>query len=106
MANTFGSDILIQAPNPSAAAQFYVDTLGFAITETNGNLIGLRGNKINLYIERGSALGPVLEVFVKDLAEAKERLLGRACEVLKEEPEVPRIYIRDPFGLIYNIAQG
>jgi catechol 2,3-dioxygenase-like lactoylglutathione lyase family enzyme len=104
MANTFGSDILLQAPDPTAAAQFYVETLGFEITQNDGNLIGLRGSKINLYIERGPALGPVLEVFVKEVAETKQRLLGRGCEVLKDEPEVPRTYIRDPFGLIYNIA--
>ena len=32
MANSFGTDILIQAPDPTAAAAFYVDQLGFQIT--------------------------------------------------------------------------
>jgi len=32
MANTFGSDILIQAPDPKTAAAFYVKQLGFTIT--------------------------------------------------------------------------
>ena len=33
MANTFGTDILIQAPDPKNAASFYVEQLGFEITD-------------------------------------------------------------------------
>jgi hypothetical protein len=36
MANTFGTDILIQTPDPKAAAGFYVKQLGFAITGEHG----------------------------------------------------------------------
>ena len=32
MANSFGTDILIQAPDPKKAAAFYVDQLGFSVT--------------------------------------------------------------------------
>ena len=59
MANTFGTDILIQAPDPKKAAAFYVDQLGFEITGETP-MLGLHGKHINLFIERGPALGPVL----------------------------------------------
>jgi hypothetical protein len=49
-------------------------------------MIGLHGNHINLFIEQGPPLGPVLEVTV-------------------DEPHVPRVYIKDPFGLIYNLTR-
>jgi len=49
-------------------------------------------------------LGPVLEVTVRNVDEAKRRLVESGCEVVKDEPEFPRTYIRDPFGLIYNIT--
>jgi hypothetical protein len=26
------------------------------------------------------------------------------CEVVKDEPQVPRRYVRDPFGLVYNLT--
>ncbi|MGA2675104.1 MAG: hypothetical protein ABSE99_17955 [Terracidiphilus sp.] len=32
MANCFGADILIQAPDPARAAAFYIHHLGFTIT--------------------------------------------------------------------------
>lgn len=56
MANKFGTDILIQAPDPEAAAAFYVNQLGFG------------------------------------------------CDIVKDEPDFPRCYVRDPFGLIYNLT--
>jgi catechol 2,3-dioxygenase-like lactoylglutathione lyase family enzyme len=104
MGNSFGTDILIQAKDPRKAAQFYVENLGFKITDDNPNMIGLHGNHINLFIEPGSPLGPVLEVTVEDVTQAKERLVQSGCEIVKDEPEVPRIYVRDPQGLIYNLT--
>jgi catechol 2,3-dioxygenase-like lactoylglutathione lyase family enzyme len=103
MANKFGKDILIQAPDPKEAAAFYVKQLGFEITGEEPNLISLQGERISLFIEHGPALGPVLEVRVDNVAEAKRRLVQNGCEIVKDEPEVPRCYVRDPFGLIYNL---
>jgi len=104
MANTFGTDILIQAPDPEQAAAFYVDQLGFSITGTDPNMISLHGKHINLFIEKGPALGPVLEVTVPNVAEARRRLVDYGCAVVKDEPEFPRCYVRDPCGLIYNLT--
>jgi len=104
MANSFGTDILIQAPDPNAAASFYVELLGFKITDNNPNMIGLHGKHINLFIEPGPPLGPVLEVTVDNVAEAKARLVKNGCEIVKDEPDAPRCYVKDPFGLIYNLT--
>jgi predicted enzyme related to lactoylglutathione lyase len=103
MANSFGTDILIQAPDPQAAAAFYVEQLGFSITGDEPQMVSLHGDNINLFIERGPALGPVLEVTVSNVEEAKKRLVEHGCEVVKDEPEFPRCYVRDPMGLIYNL---
>ena len=104
MGNTFGTDILIQAQDPKNAASFYVKQLGFEITGETPNLVSLHGKHINLFIERGPALGPVLEVTVDNVEEAKLRLVGKGCEIIKDEPNFPRCYIKDPFGLIYNLT--
>jgi predicted enzyme related to lactoylglutathione lyase len=104
MANSFGTDILIQAPDPEEAARFYVENLGFEITDGNPRMIGLHGPNINLFIEPGPALGPVFEVTVKDVKVATRRLVENGCRVIKDEPEFPRTYIKDPFGLIYNLT--
>ena len=104
MANKFGADILIQAPDPKNAAFFYVKQLGFEITDATPDLISLHGEHINLFIERGPSLGPVLEVTVDSVEETKLRLVKNGCQIIKDEPDFPRCYIKDPCGLIYNLT--
>jgi hypothetical protein len=103
MANSFGTDILIQAEHPAKAAAFYVEQLGFEITGETP-MISLHGKHINLFIERGPALGPVLEVTVGSVEEAKARLVENGCQIVKDQPAFPRCYVKDPFGLIYNLT--
>jgi len=105
MANTFGTDILIQAKDPMKAANFYVKELGFKITDKSPNMISLHGDNINFFIERGPALGPVFEVTVKSVKKARASRTKKGCKVVKDEPDFPRCYIRDPNGLIYNLTE-
>jgi hypothetical protein len=47
MANSFGTDILIQALDPKKAAAFYVKQLGFEITGEEPHMIGIHGEHIS-----------------------------------------------------------
>lgn len=105
MANAFGTDILIQAEDPMKAADFYVKQLGFKITDKKPNMVSLHGKNINFFIELGPALGPVFEVTVKSVKEARARLTKEGCQIVKDEPGFPRCYIRDQNGLIYNLTE-
>src|SRR5260370_8187237 len=85
MANSFGTDVLIQAQDPKKAALFYVTQLGFEITDEKADLISLHGENLNWFIERGVALGPVLEVTVEHIEKAKARLVRKGCVIIKDE---------------------
>ncbi len=104
MANTFSRDVLIQAQDPKSAAAFYVENLGFEVTSEESDMISLHGKHITLFIEQGSPIGPVLEVTVDSVEAAKRRLLAKGCTVVKDEPDIPRCYIRDCYGMIYNLT--
>jgi hypothetical protein len=104
MANSFGTDILIQSQDPKTAASFYVDQLGFQITAETPQMVSLHGEHINLFIEKGPPIGSILEVTVPSVEEAKVRLVTNGCEIVKDEPDFPRCYVKDPFGLIYNLT--
>lgn len=106
MGNSFTPDILIQAEDLGDATRFYVQELGFEVTETSPKMVSLRGDHLNFFIEQGPALGPVLEVTVPDLASVRARLVRRGCIVVKDEPNVPRCYVRDPFGATYNLTEA
>jgi len=79
MANKFDADILIQAQDPNGAALFYVQQLGFEISDEKTNMVSLHGRHSNLFIERGPALGPVFEVTVDNVERAKFRLVKNGC---------------------------
>jgi catechol 2,3-dioxygenase-like lactoylglutathione lyase family enzyme len=103
MANSFGTDIIIRTSEPRAVAAFYVDVLGFEVTAEEP-MISLHGDNINLFIEQGPAHGPVLEVRVDDVAAARRNLLANGGEVVLDEPAVPRCYVKDRYGLTYNLT--
>jgi predicted enzyme related to lactoylglutathione lyase len=103
MANTFGTDILIQSPDPESTAAFYVECLGFTVTSREP-MMELHGPHINLYIEKGPPPGPVLEVTVANVEEATARLTARGSTVVRDEPNFPRRHICDPNGLICNLT--
>ena len=105
MANSFGTDILIQAEDPKSAAAFYVNQLGFEITGETPNMISIHGRNVNMFIEQGPALGPVFEVTVDSVEDATNRLVKAGCIVVKDEPDFPRRYVKDPCGLIYNLTR-
>jgi hypothetical protein len=60
-------------------------------------MVSLHGRHINLFIERGPALGPVFEVTVDNVEQAKLRLVKNGCELVKDEPDFPRCCVKDPF---------
>jgi hypothetical protein len=47
--------------------------------------------------------GPVSELFVDDLDQARQNLVANGCKVLRWRGKGQDCYIEDPFGVIYNI---
>ena len=57
------------------------------------------------FLDPGVPLGPVLEFKVDDVQAMKARLVEADCEVAQEDASMPQCYIRDPFGLIFNLTE-
>jgi hypothetical protein len=72
-------------------------------------LVGLEAGAFRLFLDRGAAYGPVFELFVADLAAAKAQFAAAGCVIEQEDASFPRfylrVYLRDPFGLVVNIAE-
>jgi catechol 2,3-dioxygenase-like lactoylglutathione lyase family enzyme len=101
-----GRDVIIRTDAWAKAIEFYGSVLGLPVTHQSPALTGFEAGSFCLYVEKGKAHGPVFEFFVQDVKEAKARLLAAGCTVQEEDPSVPRCYIRDPYGLVFNIAQA
>jgi hypothetical protein len=69
-------------------------------------MIEINGDHITLYIEQGKPHGPVFEITVDDVQAAKDRLVAAGAIVVKDEPDVLRVYVRDLHGIFYNLRAG
>ncbi len=88
----------------SEATAFYTNVLGFTNRSNDANLADLDADPINLFVIDDPELqGPVMELFVDDLEEAREILVANGCKVLRRRGKGQDCYIEDPFGLRFNV---
>ncbi len=99
-------DVIIRADDWAKATKFYRSVLGLPVTHRSKTLVGFETGAFCLYVEKGDEHGPVFEFLVPDIQKAKRKLVAAGCTVLEENPSVPRCYIRDPFGVVFNIGQA
>jgi predicted enzyme related to lactoylglutathione lyase len=108
MSNTFKTsrDIIVRTENWSEALKFYGSVLGLPITDRGETIVGFETGSFCLYVERGKDHGPVFDFLVSDIQAAKEQLVAAGCTVIEENPKIPRCYVRDPYGMIFNVGQS
>lgn len=99
-------DVIVRTSDLAEAAKFYTSVMGFRITSKDANLAGFETGSFCLYVERGPSHGPVFELLVPNVAEAKARLVAAGCKVVEENAAIPRCYIRDPYGFTFNVARA
>jgi len=86
------------------AVDFYTNVLGFQNRSNDPELGELDASPINLLIlEDDDIRGPVMELFVDDLVEARKILEANGCKVLRWRGKGQDCYIEDPFGVRFNI---
>jgi predicted enzyme related to lactoylglutathione lyase len=98
-------DIIIRTEAWTEAIRFYEHALGFAVSSRAEGMVGVETGSFCLYIERGSSHGPVFDFLVSDVPSTRERLVQLGCTVVEENPSIPRCYLRDPYGLVFNLGR-
>jgi catechol 2,3-dioxygenase-like lactoylglutathione lyase family enzyme len=105
VAGTFRSsrEVIVRTGAWEEATKFYGSVLGLPIVFRTETMLGFETGAFCLYIEKGEEHGPVFEFLVPDLAAARVKLLAAGCVVQEEDATVPHCYIRDPYGVVFNI---
>jgi predicted enzyme related to lactoylglutathione lyase len=99
-------DVIIRTGDWGKATRFYKSVLGLPVTHRSKTLMGFETGSFCLYVEKGKEHGPVFEYLVPDIQAAKRKLVAAGCAILEEDPDLPRCYIRDPYGVVFNIGQA
>jgi len=99
-------DLIMHVDNLDAATAFYENVLGLTVFTRDPGIVGIETGALRLFLDPGPApVGPVLEFLVDDVQATKAALVAAGCTVEQEDGSVPRCYIRDPQGLIFNIGK-
>ena len=89
------------------AVEFYKNVLGFTDRSGDPELGDFDASPINLFVlEDDEFRGPVMELFVVDLEEARQYLQANGCTILRWRGKGKDCYVQDPFGVIYNIWEA
>lgn len=100
-------NIAVRTKDFSDAIAFYTEVLGFNNRSTDPELADLDAGPLNMFIIEDHELsGPVMELFVEDLEQARKELLAHGCEVIRWRGKGQDCYIRDPFGVVFNLWEG
>jgi predicted enzyme related to lactoylglutathione lyase len=99
-------DVIVRTDAFAEATTLYGSVLGLPVTHQSDTLMGFETEAFCLYVEKGKEHGPVFEFLVADVEVAKRRLVAAGCAVVEEDPSVPRCYIRDPYGVVFNISRA
>ena len=88
----------------SEAVEFYSNVLGFNNRSSNPEIADFDANPINLLVlEDDEFRGPVMELFVDDLEQAREFFEANRCKILRWRGKGQDCYIEDPFGARFNV---
>jgi catechol 2,3-dioxygenase-like lactoylglutathione lyase family enzyme len=97
--------VCIQLPDTDRAVAFYRDVVGLPVTETHGDTVEMDAGPLRLFLDRGASLGPILELVVPDIVHARDELVVAGCTVLRWDGPGCPCYLRDPFGVVFNLFE-
>ena len=108
MAGEFKStrEVIIRTEAWEQAVKFYESVLGLKGKPCTDTMMGFETGAFCLYVEKGRTHSPVFEFLVADVEAAKKDLLAAGCTVVEEDKSIPRCYIRDPYGVVFNIGKA
>ena len=99
----FSRCVAFHTPERDRAVAFYTELLGLPRVEYDNKQIELKAGENRLFLDDGEAPQVVFEFMVPDLQKARDELERQGCTVVRWEGKGGANYIRDPFGLMFNL---
>ena len=98
-------NIGFQVEDVEKATLFYETVMGLKKpTESDVDEVEFRTNHNAIFLIPGSKnLGPVMEIVVNNLEDAKVHFVKNGCEIVRWEGKGKDCFVRDPFGMIFNV---
>jgi catechol 2,3-dioxygenase-like lactoylglutathione lyase family enzyme len=101
----FSRCFALQTPDVEKASAFYREIMGLDLVESTDENLELKAGQFRFFLDKGPAMGPIMEYVVKDLDVAREELLNAGCEIIRWSGKGKPCYMKDPFGLVFNVFE-
>jgi predicted enzyme related to lactoylglutathione lyase len=102
----FSRNINLPVEDIGPAIAFYTELMGRKPASQDSEVAKFDAGSLTLFISKETPVqGPVLELTVPDVDQARKYLEKRGCVMVRWEGKGQRCYMRDPFGLIFNLWQ-
>ena len=98
-------NIGFQVKDVERAKEFYSNVFGFEEpAQKEVEEVEFRTKNNSIYLIHGNeSLGPILEVVVHNLEEAKRHFVENGCEIVRWHGKGKDCYVKDPFGMVFNV---
>lgn len=101
------SNVAVCTGRSREAVDFYSRVLGFPAGSTAEREAELDAGPLTLYVVEDEEIpGMVMELFVDDLEAAPDEQLAQGCEIVRWRGKGQDCYIRDPFGVVFNLWEA
>jgi predicted enzyme related to lactoylglutathione lyase len=100
------SNVAVRTDHYADAVAFYTGVLGIENRSDDPEITNLAASPFTMFvIEDPEIQGLVMELCVDDLEQAREELVANGCKVLRWRGKGQDCYVKDPFGVIFNLWQ-
>ena len=79
--------------------------MSLTVVNRTDDVVDLSGGEIQLHIEKGPQLGPILEVLVPDIEAAKADLVSQGWSVVVWEGKEGICRLRNPAGTLFHVIE-
>jgi catechol 2,3-dioxygenase-like lactoylglutathione lyase family enzyme len=84
---------------------FYRDIMGLQIAHEHPESAEIIAGPVRLFLDQRPNTNVIFEFLVPDLETAKKELVEHGCEVVRWEGKGGCCYLRDPFGMLFNLYE-
>ena len=106
MGITLSPNIAIELPEFTEAAAMYAALLGVDAKQIDDHTIEIQQNGRYFYFDKHEGLRIVMELIVDDLDSARSELVSKGWTIVEWQGKGERCYLKDPYGLYFNIWQS
>ena len=97
------TNIAIHSKKWKDSSDFYEHVMGLPVKENETHL-AVQNGPICMFIQENPGIDcVVMEYFVDDVEAARQYLESNGCKVIKWEGKGKDCYMRDPYGLTFNL---